>query len=215
MSEVSPKIKVICMNKVLLMGRLTRDPETRYSNSAEPMAIVRYSIAVSRRTRRENEPDADFINCVVFGKAGEFAEKYFRKGMMVGVSGRLNVSSYTDNAGQRRWSTEVIIEDQYFGESRASFESRSQAGGYNSGYPADAGGGYAPPPPPPQQYAQQQPPHGYAPQPSYPEYGDAPPPHALPPAQPQQQPPQQSRTATPQDSFFEVDQNLNDEDLPF
>jgi len=112
------------MNKVILMGRLTRDPEVRYSQSNEPTAIARYSLAVNRRFKREGEPDADFINCVAFGRQGEFAEKFFKKGQMVSVVGHLQVSSYTDKDGNRRWSTDVIIEEQHFAESRRNFEER-------------------------------------------------------------------------------------------
>ncbi|WP_058486060.1 single-stranded DNA-binding protein [Defluviitalea phaphyphila] len=109
------------MNKVILMGRLTRDPEIRYSQGAEPIAVTRYTLAVNRRYRREGEPDADFINIVAFGKSGEFAEKYFKKGQMVAVVGRLQVSSWEDQEGKRRWSTDVIAEEQHFAESKASF----------------------------------------------------------------------------------------------
>ncbi len=112
------------MNKVILMGRLTADPEVRYSQSAEPLAIVRFSIAVNKRFKREGEPDADFINCVAFGKTGEFTSKYFKKGMMISVVGRLQVRNWEDNNGQKRVSTEVVIEEQYFAESKAAFESR-------------------------------------------------------------------------------------------
>ena len=113
------------MNKVILMGRLTRDPETRYSQAAEPIAVTRYALAVNRRFRREGEPDADFINCTAFGKTGEFADKYFKKGQLVSVVGRLQVRSWDDQSGQKRWATDVIIEEQHFAESRASFESRA------------------------------------------------------------------------------------------
>lgn len=114
------------MNKVILMGRLTRDPETRYSQSAEPLAVTRYTLAVDRRFgKREGEQSADFINVVAFGKAGEFAEKYFRKGQMVSVVGRLQVSSYDDKDGVKKWSTDVVVEEQYFAESKKSFEERS------------------------------------------------------------------------------------------
>lgn len=150
------------MNKVILMGRLTRDPEIRYSNAAEPLAIVRYALAVDRRVSRERasagEPTADFINCTAFGKAGEFVEKFFRKGQMVSVIGRLTVNSYTDNTGQRRWSTEVITDEHFFAESRASFESRMQnqpqGAGFEAGPDSGAGSGnnyndnnFAPQPP--------------------------------------------------------------------
>ena len=116
------------MNKVILMGRLTRDPEVRYSQAAEPLAVARYALAVNRRFKRQGEPEADFINCVSFGKAGEFAEKYFKKGQMVSIVGRLQVRSWDDQNGQKRWSTDVIVKEQYFAESKAAFEShRSMA----------------------------------------------------------------------------------------
>lgn len=109
------------------MGRLTRDPEVRYSQGSEPVAVVRFGIAVNKRFKRDGEPDADFINCVAFGKTGEFTSKYFKKGMMISLVGRLSVSSWTDNNNQRRTSTEVVVEEQYFAESKASFEA-SRAG---------------------------------------------------------------------------------------
>lgn len=122
------------MNKVILMGRLTREPEIRYSQSAEPVAVARYSLAINRRYKRDGEPDADFINCVAFGKTGEFAERFFKKGMMVAVSGRLQVRSWDDQqTGQKRWSTEVVVEEQEFGESKASFESRAQSDNFDQG----------------------------------------------------------------------------------
>lgn len=111
------------MNKVILMGRLTKDPEVRYSQGAEPLAVARYSLAVNRRFKRQGEPDADFINCVAFGKAGEFAEKYFKKGQMISIVGRLQVRSWDDQEGKKRWSTDVVVEEQFFAESKASFES--------------------------------------------------------------------------------------------
>lgn len=114
------------MNKVILMGRLTRDPEIRYSQSATPVAVVRYSLAVRRQFQREGEPDVDFINIVSFGKAGEFAEKYFQKGQMVSVVGRLQVSNWEDPQGAKRTNTEVIAEEQHFAESKAAFENRSR-----------------------------------------------------------------------------------------
>ena len=114
------------MNKVILMGRLTRDPEVRYTQGAESIAVTRYSLAVNKRFKRQGEPDADFINCVAFGKAGEFAEKYFKKGQMVAVTGRLQVRSWEDQNGQKRVSTDVVIEEQFFAESKASFESHQR-----------------------------------------------------------------------------------------
>lgn len=107
------------MNKVILMGRLTRSPEVRYSQGAEPVAVARYTLAVNRRFKRKDEPEADFIPCVALGKRGEFAEKYFRKGQLVGVIGRLQVRSW-DKEGKKHWTTEVIIEEQHFAESKNS-----------------------------------------------------------------------------------------------
>ncbi len=108
------------MNKVILMGRLTRDPEVRYTASSQQMAVARYTLAVNRSYKREGEPDADFINIVAFGKRAEFAAKYFRKGMMAAVVGELRVSSYDDRDGNKRWSTDVIVSEQFFAESRSS-----------------------------------------------------------------------------------------------
>ena len=119
------------MNKVILMGRLTRDPEVRYSAGDNQMAIARYTLAVDRRFNRNNsEQTADFIPCVAFGKAGEFAEKYFRKGMKIAVSGRIQTGSYTNKEGQKVYTTEVIIDDQEFAESKnASSGSAGDFGG--------------------------------------------------------------------------------------
>lgn len=108
------------MNKVILLGRLTKDPELRYTTQGtEPLAIVRYSLAVNRKFKREGEADADFINCVAFGKSGEFASKYFKKGQLVCVNGRLQVRSY-EKDGQKIWYTDVVIEEQYFAESKSA-----------------------------------------------------------------------------------------------
>lgn len=102
------------MNKVILMGRLTRDPEVRYSQGDTPLAIAHYTLAVPRKIKRENEPDADFVNCVAFGKTGEFAQKYLQKGKMICICGEIRVRSYTNQEGQRIWTTEVIVEEHYF-----------------------------------------------------------------------------------------------------
>lgn len=110
------------MNKVILMGRLARDPEVRYSQGNEPTAIARYTLAVNKRFKRQGEPDADFIGCVAFGKPAEFAEKYFRKGQMISIVGRLQVRNWNDSNGQARWSTDVVVEEQYFAESKSSSE---------------------------------------------------------------------------------------------
>ncbi|MCR5421067.1 MAG: single-stranded DNA-binding protein [Lachnospiraceae bacterium] len=118
------------MNKVILMGRLTRDPDVRYSSGENSMAITRYTLAVDRRFKRNgDEQTADFIGCVAFGKQGEFAEKYFRKGTKVAVTGRIQTGSYTNKDGQKVYTTDVVVEEQEFAESK-------NAGGDN------AGGGY-------------------------------------------------------------------------
>lgn len=111
------------MNKVILMGRLTRDPEVRYSQGANgSMAIAKYTLAVDRRNSRSNvggdQQTADFISCTAFGKAGEFAEKYFRKGIKIAVSGRIQTGSYTNKEGQKVYTTDVIVDDQEFAESK-------------------------------------------------------------------------------------------------
>lgn len=113
------------------MGRLTRDPEVRYSQGAEPMAIARYSLAVNRRFKRDGDPDADFINIVAFGRNGEFAEKYFQKGQQVVVVGRIQTGSY-EKDGVRRYTTDIVAEEQHFAESKRNFEERMASGGGNS-----------------------------------------------------------------------------------
>ena len=115
------------MNKVILMGRLTRDPEVRYSQGEQAMAVARYTLAVDRRFRRDGDQQtADFINCVAFGRSGEFAEKYFHKGIKIAVTGRIQTGSYTNKDGQKVYTTEVVVEDQEFAESKAAGE---QSGG--------------------------------------------------------------------------------------
>lgn len=112
------------MNKVILMGRLTRDPEVRYSQGDNAMAIARYSLAVDRRFKRDgDEQTADFINCVAFGKAGEFAEKYLKKGTKIAVVGRIQTGSYANKDGQKVYTTDVVIEEQEFAESKNSSSS--------------------------------------------------------------------------------------------
>jgi single-strand DNA-binding protein len=137
------------MNKVILMGRLTRDPEVRYTQSNEPMAIARYTLAVDRRNARSNnnndEPTADFINCVAFGKAGEFAERYFRKGTKIAVSGRIQTGSYTNKDGVKVYTTEVVVEEQEFAESKnasSGNEGGYTGGNYNRPAPSGAGDGF-------------------------------------------------------------------------
>ena len=112
------------MNKVILMGRLTRDAEVRYSQGENSTAIARFSLAVDRRFRRDgDEQTADFINCVSFGRTAEFAEKYFRQGLKIAVTGRIQTGSYTNREGQKVYTTEVVVEDQEFAESKASSDS--------------------------------------------------------------------------------------------
>lgn len=107
------------MNKVVLMGRLTRDPEVRYSQGENSLAIARYTLAVNRTFKKNSDgQEADFINCVVFGKSAEFAEKYFKQGTKIAVSGRIQTGSYTNKEGQKVYTTEVIIDDQEFAESK-------------------------------------------------------------------------------------------------
>ncbi|MBO4862934.1 MAG: single-stranded DNA-binding protein [Eubacterium sp.] len=121
------------MNKVILMGRLTRDPEIRYSNSQDgsQLAIARYSLAVDRRFARRNggndQQTADFINCVAFGRQGEFAEKYLKQGTKIAVTGRIQTGSYTNKEGQKVFTTEVVVEEQEFAESKNA-ASGSQGG---------------------------------------------------------------------------------------
>ncbi len=111
------------MNKVVLMGRLTRDPDVRYTQGDSSMAVARYTLAVDRRGSRSNqdgEQNADFINIAAFGKGGEFAEKYLHKGTKVVVSGRIQTGSYTNKDGQKVYTTDVVAEDQEFAESKNS-----------------------------------------------------------------------------------------------
>ena len=134
------------MNKVILMGRLTRDPEVRYSQGENPVAVARYTLAVDRRFRRNNdgEQTADFIGCVAFGKSAEFAERYFRQGLKVVVTGRIQTGSYTNREGQKVYTTDVVVEDQEFAESKAA--SDASAGSFHAAptpAPAsDAGDGF-------------------------------------------------------------------------
>lgn len=119
------------MNKVILMGRLTREPDIRYSQGENSMAIARYTLAVDRRTRGQNgEQPADFISCVAFNKAAEFAQKYLHQGTKILVSGRIQTGSYTNRDGQRVYTTDVIIEECEFAESKASAAGSNAQSGY-------------------------------------------------------------------------------------
>jgi single-strand DNA-binding protein len=99
------------MNKVILTARMTKDVEIRFTNAAEPVAIGKFSIAVNRRFKKEGKPDVDFINCVIFGKSAENLEKFTSKGDMVSVSGRMEVSSWDDQNGNKRYATDVVVEE--------------------------------------------------------------------------------------------------------
>ena len=119
------------MNKVVLMGRLTRDPEVRYSQGGEnPLAIARFTLAVDRRFKRDGEATADFINCVAFGRQAEHAERFYRQGLKVVITGRIQTGSYTNKDGVKVYTTDIVVEEQEFAESKAV--SDANAGGYRS-----------------------------------------------------------------------------------
>ena len=198
------------MNKVILMGRLTRDPEVRYSAGESGTAIARYTLAVDRRFKRDGEATADFISCVSFGRTAEFAEKYFRQGLKIIVSGRIQTGSYTNNSGQKVYTTDVVVEEQEFAEGKNS----SQQGAGQSQ-------------PQPQGASQSQPQsHGYGQQGGY----NAQQPQGTPQFQPQPQGyGQQGGYSAPQnaqqnygggsfgmgdDGFMNIPEGLDDE-LPF
>ena len=131
------------MNKVILMGRLTRDPEVRYSQGENAMAVARYALAVDRKYNRNNdELSADFINCVAFGRNGEFAEKYLRKGTKIVVVGHIQTGSYTNKDGIRVYTTDVIVDEHEFAESKNS--SSNNAGSSSDSTPSydSAGDGF-------------------------------------------------------------------------
>lgn len=116
------------MNKVILMGRLTRDPDVRYVNNGDSaLAVARYSLAVDRRrsSANNNEQSADFISCVAFGKSAEFAEKYLRQGTKIVVTGRIQTGSYTNKDGVKVYTTDVVVEEQEFAESKAAASSNA------------------------------------------------------------------------------------------
>lgn len=106
------------MNKVILLGRLTKDPDVRYTQSENMLAIARYTLAVDRRFKKEGQPSADFINCVAFGKSAEFAEKYMTKGRLFGVIGRIQTRNYENDKKEKVYVTEVVVDEQYFADSK-------------------------------------------------------------------------------------------------
>ena len=130
------------MNQVVLMGRLTRDPDVRYSGGENANAVARYTLAVDRRFRRDGENTADFISCVAFGRSAEFAEKYLRKGVKIAITGRIQTGSYTNIDGNRVYTTDVVVENQEFAESKAASESSSRS------YEAPASSNYSSSPAP-------------------------------------------------------------------
>lgn len=108
------------MNKVILIGRLCADPEVRYSQNQNQTAVARYRLAVDRRFKREGEQTADFISCVAFGKVAEFAEKYLRQGTKIAITGRIQTGSYTNKDGQKIYTTDVVVEEHEFAESKGA-----------------------------------------------------------------------------------------------
>ena len=108
------------MNKVILMGRLCADPDIKYTSGTNPTAVARYRLAVNRRFKREGEPESDFITCVAFGKQGEFAEKWLHKGTRIVISGRIQTGSYTNRDGVKVYTTDIVVEEQEFAESKSA-----------------------------------------------------------------------------------------------
>ena len=121
------------MNKVILMGRRARDPEVRYTTGQDTLAIARFTLAVERRMKREDQINADFISCVSFGRQAEFAEKYFHQGLKIAITGRIQTGSYKNREGQTIYTTEVVVEEQEFAESKAASEATGNAAVQNKG----------------------------------------------------------------------------------
>lgn len=126
------------MNKVILLGRLTRDPEVRYSQGENPVCIARYTLAVDRRYHKEGEQSADFVSCIAFGRAGEFAEKYLHQGSKILIGGRIQTGSYTNKEGQKVYTTDVVVEEHEFAESKSSGNNAGGNGG-NQAYAGNTG----------------------------------------------------------------------------
>lgn len=129
------------MNKVILMGRLTRDPEVRYSAGENSMAVARYTLAVDRRIKREGDAEADFISCVTFGKNAEFVEKYLHQGMRITISGRIQTGSYTNRDGNKVYTTDVVVEEHEFAESKNAGSSNASYNRPNQNVPSTNGNG--------------------------------------------------------------------------
>ena len=128
------------MNKAILVGRLTRDPEVRYAQGEGATAVARYTIAVDRRFKRDGEQSADFIGCVAFGRNAEFAEKYLRQGTKIALTGRIQTGSYTNRDGQKVYTTDIVVEEQEFAESKAAAASNGGQNNYSrpASTPSDA-----------------------------------------------------------------------------
>jgi len=120
------------MNRVDLVGRLCRDPEVRYSQGQNPTCIARFSVAVDRKFKREGEPTADYPNIIAFGKTAEFIEKYFKKGMKIGISGRIQTGSHTNKDGQKVYTTDVVAEEVEFVEKKDADNTENQSGGFEN-----------------------------------------------------------------------------------
>ena len=212
------------MNKVILMGRLTRDPEVRYSAGESGTAIARYTLAVDRRFKRDGEATADFISCVSFGRTAEFAEKYFRQGLKVLVAGRIQTGSYTNNSGQKVYTTDVVVEEQEFAEGKnSSQQGAGQQPPQNYGGQQNAPQQSVPQQSVPQQNAtQQSQPQGYGQQGGYNVPQQNVPQQSAPKSQPQgygqQSVPQQNygggSFGMGDDGFMNIPEGLDDE-LPF
>lgn len=184
------------MNKVILMGRLTRNPEVRYSQSDNSMAVARFTLAVDRRFKRDNEATADFISCVAFGKTAEFFERYMHQGTKVCVEGRIQTGSYTKQDGSKVYTTDVVVENAEFAESKAASAPQQNM----QAPPQQNYGG--------QQYQQQAPQQAY----NAPQYQQAAP-------APAPQPQMDNRSGFMQEAadegFMQIPDELDDEGLPF
>jgi single-strand DNA-binding protein len=120
------------LNKIILMGRLVKDVEVRYTNSSEPLTVARYTLAVKRNFKTNNQPDVDFFNCIAFGKIGDFAEKYLQKGLLISIVGRLQNRSYTDKEGNKKNVSEIIVEEHYFTGDKKNNNTESSTNNYNN-----------------------------------------------------------------------------------
>lgn len=134
------------MNKVILIGRLTRAPEIRYSQGEQPICVARWSLAVDRRYKRQGEQEADFINCLAFGKTAEFVEKYLNKGTKIAVFGRIQTGSYTNRDGQKVYTTEVVAEELEFAESKNAQGNSQQPQQNQGGFSPQNASGFVPQP---------------------------------------------------------------------